>query len=73
MLVDTDVMIDYLRGFEVAVNFLEQHVDDLRVSAITVAELYQGVREGKERTKLSMVYSISNLHIYPIISFITLP
>ena len=57
-------MIDFLRGVGVAVNFLEQHVDDLHVSVITVADLYQGVREGKERTTLSM--TLSALTVLPV-------
>ena len=49
LLVDTDVLIDYLRGVEPAVSFLERARGPLLVSAISVAELYSGVREGAER------------------------
>ena len=49
LLVDTDVLIDYLRGGEPAVSFLERARGPLLVSAISVAELYSGVREGAER------------------------
>ena len=52
LLLDTDVLIDYLRGDEQAVAFLEGLTSPLLVSAITVAELFAGVREGKERTTL---------------------
>jgi len=51
-LYDTDVLIDVLRGIEVARAALDIDRPDLYVSAITVAELYQGVREGPERIKL---------------------
>lgn len=64
MLVDTDVLIDYLRGLKEAVEFLEKHVDALQVSAVTVAELYQGVREGQERTKLAT--TLSALTVLPL-------
>ena len=64
MLVDTDILIDYLRGRSEAVAFLEQHVDDLHASAVTVAELYQGVREGRERNKL--VATLSALSVLPL-------
>ncbi len=57
MLVDTDILIDYLRGRPEAVSYLEEHVDDIFISAVSVAELYQGVREGVERTKLSRMVS----------------
>lgn len=51
-LFDTDILIDYLRGLPQAEQALED--DDLNAfaSVITVAELYQGVRDGEERTKL---------------------
>ena len=57
MLLDTDVLIDYLRGQHEAVVFLEREVDQLMVSAVTVAELFQGVREGRERVQLSTTLS----------------
>lgn len=52
LLFDTDVLIDYLRGVQEAVAYLESRQEVLLVSAITVAELYAGVREGQERTAL---------------------
>jgi predicted nucleic acid-binding protein len=64
MLIDTDILIDYLRGHPNAVSFIEQNIDDLVVSAVSVAELYQGVREGHERTKLSRM--ISALTVLPL-------
>lgn len=64
MLIDTDILIDYLRGHPSAVSFIEQNIDDLVVSAVSVAELYQGVREGHERTKLSRM--ISALTVLPL-------
>lgn len=54
LLIDSDVIIDYLRGNELAMNYLEtQSLRNLYLSAVTVAELYAGVREGKERVTLS--------------------
>lgn len=52
LLVDTDVLIDYLRGKAEAVSYLESLIEPLLISVITVAELYAGVRDGAERTKL---------------------
>jgi hypothetical protein len=43
LLIDTGVLIDYLRGRTEAVNYLEGLTDPLSVSAVTVAELYAGV------------------------------
>lgn len=52
LLIDTDVLIDYLRGQAAAVAYLENLTEPLLISAITVAELYAGVREGTERQAL---------------------
>ncbi len=52
LLIDTDVLIDYLRDKAEAVAYLESLSESLLISVITVAELYAGVRDGAERTKL---------------------
>ncbi|MBW8877557.1 MAG: type II toxin-antitoxin system VapC family toxin [Acidobacteria bacterium] len=54
ILVDTDVLIDYLRGLPAAVDFLESLDEPLLISSMTVAELYAGVREGEERQVLDL-------------------
>ena len=51
-LIDTDVLIDYLRDETIAVSYLESLPPPLLISAISVAELYAGVREGDERVAL---------------------
>jgi predicted nucleic acid-binding protein len=52
LLVDTDVLIDYLREAADAAKFLEAATEPLLISVVTVGELFAGVREGKERRKL---------------------
>lgn len=52
MLVDSDVLIDFLRGLPEARNFVLNLPREAAISAITVAELHVGVREGKERAAL---------------------
>ena len=52
LLIDTDVLIDYLRGRPEAVTYLESLTDPALISAVTVAELYAGVRDGAERNAL---------------------
>ena len=52
LLLDTDVLIDYLRSRSEAVTYIESLTEPLVMSAITLAELYAGVREGPERTAL---------------------
>ena len=51
ILVDTDVLIDFLRGREPAVSFVNLESDRIILSAIVVAELYAGVRGGKDGTE----------------------
>jgi len=51
-LIDTDVAIDYLRGNADAIAYIEGLSGNNFISAITVAELYAGVRDGAERTAL---------------------
>lgn len=48
LLVDTDVLIEYLRGHERAIDYLEGLEADLSVSVVSVAELFAGVRGDEE-------------------------
>src|SRR5207237_9398949 len=52
LLIDTDVLIDYLRDYPDAVSYVEAQQERLLISVVTVAELYAGVREGEERSRL---------------------
>jgi predicted nucleic acid-binding protein len=46
--VDTDVLIDFLRGYTPAVEWMRQRRNRPMVSVITVAELRGGMRAGEE-------------------------
>ena len=61
VLIDTDVLIDYLRDNPQAVQFLENDCGRSLISAISVAELYAGVREGVERRALDTFLSAFDL------------
>ncbi len=52
LVIDTDVLIDYLRGQEQAIGFLEGCERAMAISVISIAELYAGVRDGAERQQL---------------------
>ena len=52
-LLDTDVLIDYLRGNESAVLFLTGAQGILLVSSISAAELYAGVKGETEQAQLA--------------------
>lgn len=64
LLLDTDVLIDYLRNRPEAVSYMSSLTATRLVSVITVAELYAGVREGTERTELDMF--TSRVRILPV-------
>ena len=55
LLIDTDVLIEYLRGRDRAVEYLEGLRADLYVSVISVAELFAGVRGEEEEASLKQL------------------
>lgn len=57
LVIDTDVLIDYLRDQPQAVAFLEGSDRPLAASVVSIAELYVGVREGAERQRLDVFVS----------------
>ena len=56
-LLDTDVLIDYLRKRPKAAAVFDKLPDDCAVCAMSVAELHAGVREGAERDALNTLLS----------------
>ena len=55
-LFDTDVMIDYLRGNEAGINFFNSFEGIFQISAISIAELYSGVKGEQERKELDYFF-----------------
>ena len=58
LLLDTDVLIDFLRGQPQAIQLLEDTDYEFYLSAVSVAELYVGVRDGKEREVLDQLVGL---------------
>ena len=58
LLLDTDVLIDFLRGHPEAIQLLEISDHEFWISAVSVAELYVGVRDGKEREVLDQLIGL---------------
>jgi predicted nucleic acid-binding protein len=54
VLIDTGILVDYLRDRPPAVDFVESLAERPFTSAMTVAELFQGVKE-EERDRLGVV------------------
>ena len=58
VLIDTDVMVDFLRGNPKAVALVKAHSAHIILSSIVVAELYSGVRGDKELQTLDALVSL---------------
>ena len=72
---DTNVLIDYLRGYEPAIRFMSEKQGSNRLvcSVITAFELYAGCRNGAERTAVDQVLeSFTLIPIEATDSFIAL-
>ena len=52
VLVDTDVLVDYLRGYSDAVAYVKAQAEQIILSCIVAAELYAGVRDDEELDRL---------------------
>lgn len=57
LLIDTNVLGDFLRGFPMDVKYLKSHSEEIIISAIAVAELYAGVKDS-ERGQLDDLISL---------------
>ena len=58
LLPDTDVLIDFLRGYQQAVDFINTNASQIILSTIIIAELYAGVRGKQELTILNDFVSL---------------
>jgi hypothetical protein len=57
-LLDTDVLIDFLRGYDKAVDYVTANSHKIILSSIVVAELYAGVKGAAELTALDNFISL---------------
>ena len=58
ILVDTDVLIDFLRGNDKAITFMDKFSPHIILSPIVVAELYAGVKGANELSVLDNFVSL---------------
>jgi len=58
ILLDTDVLIDFFRGYGSAVTFVNANSSRIILSAIVVAELYAGIRGEDEETAIEKFISL---------------
>jgi len=64
ILLDTDVLVDFLRGYSKAVAYVNAHSDRIILSSIVVAELYAGVQGDAEEAALENFISL--FHVVPV-------
>jgi len=58
ILVDTDVLVDFFRGYSKALTFVTSNYDRIILSSIVVAELYAGVKGEEEQFILDSFVSL---------------
>jgi predicted nucleic acid-binding protein len=58
ILPDTDVLVDFFRGYDKAVTFVTKNYSRIILSSIAVAELYGGVKGEEEQTVLENFISL---------------
>ena len=57
-LVDSDILIDFFCGYEKAISFINDHAEQIVLSAVVVAELYAGVKGEREKSMLNQFVSL---------------
>lgn len=58
IIVDTDVLVDFFRGFEKGVAFVNANSSRIILSSIVAAELYAGVKGDEEQNALEEFFSL---------------
>ncbi len=58
ILVDTDILVDFLRGYSKALAFVNSNPERIILSTIVVAELYAGVKGAAEQAVLDEFVSL---------------
>jgi predicted nucleic acid-binding protein len=58
VLVDSDIVIDFLRGEKQAVVLLKTEAEALCFSAVTVGEIHAGVRNEREEAEVDRLFSL---------------
>ncbi len=64
ILVDTDILVDFLRGYNEAIEFINNFSSQIILSPIVVAELYAGVKGNDEMDVLNSFISL--FHVVPL-------
>jgi hypothetical protein len=63
LLIDTDIVIDFLRGGKQAISHFKAESEFICFSVITVAEIYTGITDKEEEAEVERLFSI-----FPVIA-----
>ena len=63
LLIDTSILVDYLRGIDEAVEYVESRTEPLLLSTIVVAELCAGVRVAERE---AWATALRDFDIHPV-------
>lgn len=63
IIIDTDIIIDFLRGNPLAISHFKNESHQICFSAISVAEIYVGIKSKKEEIEVDRLFSI-----FPVIA-----
>lgn len=67
LLIDTNVLVDQLRGFKSAITFASALPEDTAISVITVAEIHAGVRSEQQYDRaVALIETYRILKLYAI-------
>lgn len=58
ILLDTDILVDFFRGYDKAVDFVNTYSSRIILSSMVVAELYAGVKGDAEQSTLENFISL---------------
>jgi predicted nucleic acid-binding protein len=60
--VDTDILVDFLRGYPAAVAYVKAEAGRIILSSVVAAELYAGIRDNDELARLDEL-----LALFPVV------
>ncbi|HOP27756.1 MAG TPA: type II toxin-antitoxin system VapC family toxin [Candidatus Sabulitectum sp.] len=61
IVMDTDILVDYLRGYPPAVEYIRRNADSISIPAMVTAELYAGARDEEELETLDRFLGLFTL------------
>ena len=61
LLLDTDIIVDYLRGSVAAKKYIDKNLKNISLSCITIAELHAGVKNKSQTDSIKILSNIFSI------------